>query len=537
VTTSAARDATPDVSPPRSGLVLAALVLGAVTANINLGIANVALPTIGAALHATQTQLTAIGAAFALGLASSVLWFGAIGDRYGRKLNYVLGAAASIPTALMAAYSPNPETLIVARYLGGLAAGLLFPTTLSLITALFEGKPRVRAIALWSGLGGAVAAVGPIVAGWLLESYWWGSVFLVTLPLAATSLVLGLFVLPWHAHEEGTSVDHLGGALSVVAVATLVLAVNIAPQGLTAALGVLLAISAAAWVLFLWRQRRAPRPLVALPLLRPETFWVAFVAGMVTFGSLIGAMFIGQQFTQNVLGDDPLRAAVSALPMAVMMAVCGQLAGRMLLARGGRSTFSIGLVAVALGFVVMLFTWHDGTWYGWVYVGYALVGTGVGFSATPASRAIMSSIPVSRAGMGSAFLDLTRDFGGAIMQSAMGALLATVYATYFAQAFASLPPAQAQALGQDAANEIASSYAGAEQVAQGFPQATADQIVQAAATAFTEGKSAAMGLGLVATLVALVLVVWKYPRHAAEEEFYAQVAAGLANVEPPPRPE
>jgi MFS family permease len=422
----------------------------------------------------------------------------------------------------------------MARYTGGLAAGLLFPTTLSLITALFRGRPRVHAIALWSGLGGAVAAVGPVLAGWLLESYWWGSVFLVTVPLAAASLVLGLVVLPWHAHEEGDRVDHLGGALSVVAVASLVFSVNIAPQGFSTSLWALLALSTGAFVLFLLRQRRAPHPLVAVPLLRPPSFWVAFVAGLVTFGSLIGAMFIGQQFTQNVLGDSPLRAAVSALPMAVMMAVCGQLAGRMILAKGGRDTFSVGLVAVALGFVVMLVTWRDGTWYGWVYVGYAFVGAGVGFSATPASRAIMSSLPVSRAGMGSAFLDLTRDFGGAIMQSAMGALLAGVYSAYFVKAFAALPPAQAQALGQDAANQIASSFADAEQVAQSFPQAQSQQLVAAASQAFTEGKAAAMGLGLVATLVALLLVRWRYPRRGPEEEFFALVAAGSANAEPPP---
>ena len=391
----------------------------------------------------------------------------------------------------------------------------------------------MRAIALWSGLGGAVAALGPLLAGWLLESYWWGSVFLVTLPLAAVSLLLGLLVLPWHAREGGGSVDNVGGMLSVVSVSTLVIAVNIAPQGFSTLLWVLLGVAVLSFVAFYLRQRVAPRPLVSFPLLGPPTFWVAFVAGMVTFGSLIGAMFIGQQFTQNVLGDEPLSAAVAALPMAVMMAVCGQLAGRLVLARGGRDTFAIGLVAVALGFVVMLATWREGTWYGWVYIGYGFVGTGVGFCATPASRAIMSSLPVSRAGMGSAFLDLTRDFGGAIMQSAMGALLAGVYAGYFAKAFAALPPEQAQALGQDAADTIASSFAGAEQVAQNYPQATADQIVAAAQQAFTEGKTAAMALGLVATLVALLLVWWKYPHHRAEDEFFVAVEQGRANVEPP----
>jgi len=169
--------------PPRSAFVLLALVVGAIVANINLSIANVALPTIGHDLNASQDELTGIANAFALGLASTVLYLGTIGDRYGRKLLFVLGATLTIPTAFLAAFAPNAEVLIGARYLGGIAAALLFPTTLSLINALYRGKAKVSAIAMWSGLGGGVAALGPLLGGWLLGSFWWGSVFLITLPL------------------------------------------------------------------------------------------------------------------------------------------------------------------------------------------------------------------------------------------------------------------------------------------------------------------------------------------------------------------
>lgn len=139
--------------PPRSALVLTALILGAVAANMNLGIANVALPSIGRELHASQTQITAIANAFTLGLACSVLYLGALGDRYGRKLPVTLGATLSIPTALMAAFAPTVEVLILARFLSGLSAGLLFPTTLSILSALYTGRAKPKAIALWSGMG------------------------------------------------------------------------------------------------------------------------------------------------------------------------------------------------------------------------------------------------------------------------------------------------------------------------------------------------------------------------------------------------
>ena len=186
----------PDTAPPardvqapaRQGLVLCALILVAAVANLNLAVANVALPSIGAAFDSSQTALDLIAVGYSLGLAASVLYFGGIGDRYGRKLMLVLGVSLAIPVSVLAAYAPNDVVLALARVLGGLTAGMAFPTTLALITALWAGAGRTRSIALWSGLGGAIAALGPLLSGWLLESFWWGSVFLMTLPLAVANL-------------------------------------------------------------------------------------------------------------------------------------------------------------------------------------------------------------------------------------------------------------------------------------------------------------------------------------------------------------
>src|SRR3954464_8798051 len=162
-------------APDRAGLVLLALILVAGVANLNLSVAHVALPDIGRHFDSSQTALDLVAVGYSLGLAASVLYLGALGDRYGRKLMLLLGLGLSIPACLLAAWAPTIGVLVGARILGGMAAGMAFPTTLALITALWTGPARTRSIALWSGLGGAIASLGPLISGWLLQHFWWGS--------------------------------------------------------------------------------------------------------------------------------------------------------------------------------------------------------------------------------------------------------------------------------------------------------------------------------------------------------------------------
>jgi MFS family permease len=176
--------------------VLISLIAVAAVANLNLSVANVALPSIGRAFDSSQTTLDLIAVGYSLGLAASVLYLGALGDRYGRKLMLILGMALSVPACLLAAYAPSDIVLFTARVLGGISAGMAYPTTLALIAALWSGPGRTRSIALWSAIGGGIAALGPLVAGALLEKFWWGSVFLITLPLAGIALVVALIFVP-----------------------------------------------------------------------------------------------------------------------------------------------------------------------------------------------------------------------------------------------------------------------------------------------------------------------------------------------------
>src|SRR3954470_20907866 len=187
-------------SPPRAKLVLASLIAVAAVANLNLAVANVALPDIGKHFDSSQTGLDLIAVGYSLGLAASVLYLGALGDRYGRKLMLLLGMALSVPACLLAAFAPSDVVLFVARVVGGLSAGMAYPTTLALIAALWSGPGRTRSIALWSALGGAIASLGPLVAGALLEHFAWGSVFLITLPLVVVAFPMAAMFVPGHVN-------------------------------------------------------------------------------------------------------------------------------------------------------------------------------------------------------------------------------------------------------------------------------------------------------------------------------------------------
>jgi MFS transporter, DHA2 family, multidrug resistance protein len=506
--------------PARGGVVLATLILVAAVANLNLAVANVALPSIGAAFDSSQTTLNLIAVGYSLGLAASVLWLGAIGDRYGRKLLLILGTGLAIPFALLAAYAPNDSVLFVARLGGGLSAGMAFPTTLALITALWSGPERTKSIALWSGIGGAVAALGPMFSGLLLEHFWWGSVFLITLPLAVVALVLAVRLVPAHVNEGIDPVDNLGGILSALLVGALILGINFAAVPNEGALVAGLAIVAlASGIAFLIRQRRAANPLYDLHVAGRRVFWVAACAGIIVFGSLMGAMFVGQQFLQDVLAYSTFDAGVAILPAAFLMVIVAPRSAKVVEARGARFTLLTGYAFCLLGFLTMLLLWGEGSPYWQVGLGYALIGVGVGFAGTPASHSLTGSVPVERAGMASGTADLQRDLGGAIMQSIFGALLAAGYAASFTAAIAASPDAQKVSDSVEA--QLTKSFAGAEAIAQQYPK-HADQIAAAAKASFLSGDQWAYVAGILAVGLGAALVFFAFPRKEDERRLLAE---------------
>jgi MFS transporter, DHA2 family, multidrug resistance protein len=518
--------------PPNARIVLGSLILVAAVANLNLSVANVALPDIGKSFDSSQTMLDLIAVGYSLGLAASVLWFGAIGDRYGRKRMIVGGMLLSVPASIVAGLAPSDTVLFLARVAGGLSAGMAYPTTLALITALWSGPARTRSIALWSALGGGIAALGPLVSGLLLENFEWGSVFLVTVPLALLALFLASRNVPGNVNESTEPVDNLGGVLSAVMIGALVVGLNFitVPNLRELAFG-LFVVAAIGVVLFVLRQRSAPNPLFDLKVAARRTFWVAALAGIIVFGSLMGISFINQQYLQNVQGYSSLQAGASILPAVIFMVLVAPRSAKLVQQLGSRATLLVGQFVLALAFVGMFVLWGEGTPYWVVAIPLALMGIGVGLAGTPSSNSLTGSVPVRRVGMASGTADLQRDLGGALMTSIFGAFLTAGYASAMGTAISDS--------GQDVTATTQSmlqlSYASAADMATQYPQ-YANEILTAAKSAFLDGDQLAYLAGLIAVVIGLTVTFFLFPRKDREVALHAEYHAEDEGVEAPEPP-
>ncbi len=360
-----------------------------------------------------------------------------------------------------------------------------------------------------------------MLSGLLLEHFWWGSVFLITLPLAAVALVLAWLLVPAHVNETTDPVDNLGGILSVLLVAALILAINFAPVPSEGTLVIGLAVVAlASLAAFYLRQRRAANPLYDLHVAGRRVFWVAACAGIVVFGSLMGAMFIGQQFLQNVLGYSTLDAGLAIIPAALFMVLVAPRSAKLVEAHGARATLLLGYVFVLLGFLAMLLLWKEDISYWKVGLGYAFVGIGVGLAGTPASHSLTGSVPVTRAGMASGTADLQRDLGGAVMQSIFGALLTAGYASAASAAIA----ASGKDVSESVQSQLTKSFDGAEAIAQQHPQ-DADTIIAAAKTSFLQGDQWAYLAGIVAVVLGGLLIFFFFPKRDEERSLLTRYHA------------
>ena len=519
--------------PANARIVLGSLILVAAVANLNLSVANVALPAIGQSFDSSQTMLDLIAVGYSLGLAASVLWFGALGDRYGRKQMIVGGMLLSLPASIVAAFAPTDTVLFAARVAGGLSAGMAYPTTLALITALWSGPARTRSIALWSALGGGIAALGPLVSGLLLQNFEWGAVFLVTVPLALLALFLAIRNVPAHVHEGTEPVDNVGGVLSAVMIGALVVGLNFitVPSMQTLAFG-LFVVAALGVVLFVLRQRQAPNPLFDLKVAARPTFWVAALAGIIIFGSLMGIAFINQQYLQNVQGYSSLQAGAAILPAVVFMVMVAPRSAKLVQQMGSRATLLIGQSVLALAFVGMFLFWADGTPYWLVAIPLALMGIGVGLAGTPSSNSLTGSVPVRRVGMASGTADLQRDLGGALMTSIFGVFLTAGYASAMGTAVSET--------GQDVTATTQSmlqlSYASAADMAAQYPQYS-NEILTAAKSSFLAGDDLTYIAGFVAVLIGLSVTFLLFPRKDREAQLHAHYHAEDEGAETPEPPE
>lgn len=467
---------------PRRWAALAALCLAVLLVTIDGEVLFLALPLLTQQLRPSSIELLWISDAYSFTLAGLLVTMGSLGDRIGRKRLLLVGSAGFALTSVLAAYADNPGRLIVARVLLGVAGATILPTTLSIIRNLFtDARERTTAIGVWSAMFGAGLASGPIVGGALLEHFWWGSVFLINLPVTMGLLVAGGVLLPESRDPRPGRLDPLSAALSLLGITGVVLAIKqtavsaaIEPLALAAALLGGLALAA-----FVRRQRTLDTPLIDVALFRDRSFRSAVLVNMVAVFALSGLLFFLSPYFQLVRGYGPLQAGVAELPATVGAIVAAVLAGRLVMRAGPATLVAVGLGLSAVALTAMSAIGLVPTY---LLVGGSLaaLGAGVGLSLTITSDLILAAAPKEKAGAAAAVSETSLELGAALGIALLGSVLTAVY-----RAELRLPAGLPDQLRETAQDYIGSAVA----AAAAAPAGLGPGVLSAARDAFVTAMS------------------------------------------------
>jgi DHA2 family multidrug resistance protein-like MFS transporter len=481
----------------RRWFALGVLTLAVLLIGVDGTVLALATPFIGKDLGASNTAILWIGDIYSFVLAGLLISMGSLGDRIGHKKLLLCGATAFAFVSVITAYSSSPEMLIATRALLGVAGATLAPATLALVRGLFP-DPRERSVAvgIWASAFSAGAAFGPIVGGVLLEHFWWGSVFLINVPVMVVLLIGGLILLPEHRNPQPGPWDLPSVGLSMVGMLGVVYAIK---EG--AALGLRVDVVAAAMigvgalVLFVRRQLRLPAPLIDVRLFANRAFSGVVAANLLSVLGLSGLVFFLSQYFQLVHGYGPLKAGLAEMPAAVTATVFGILAGIAVRYWSPRAVLTSGLalVGVAMASLTLL---TPSTPYLPLGVALFLVGVGLGLAFTVASDVILASVPKERAGSAAAVSETAYELGMALGIATLGSIVTGVYRSF----------AVPQGIPADVASHSRDSLAAAIDAAGTLPADQAQALLDAAKTAFTSGLAIASGVGSVLMLISAVAV-------------------------------
>jgi EmrB/QacA subfamily drug resistance transporter len=502
--------------------ILLVLCLSLLIVVIDNTILNTALPTLARVLHAGTSSLQWITDAYTLCFAALLIPAGALGDRFGRRRSLIAGLTVFALGSAAAAFAAGTGELIGARVVMGLGATFVMPATLSILNAVFPPKERAQAIAAWSAVAGAAIVIGPTLGGLLLSHFWWGSVFLINLPLAAAALAGVVLIVPETADPARSRFDIPGVVLVAGALFAIVDAIIEAPgRGWTGPVTLGLGgAGVAALAAFVWWELRISDPLIDLRVFTSRAFSAAAGAVTVIFFALFGSLFLLTQFLQLVQGYSPLAAGVRALPFALAMAAASPISPLLAERFGTRVIMPGGMALMGLG-LADLSTAGVHTAYPLIAVAVAIMGAGMGLVMAPASNTIMTTVPAHQAGAGSAINDTIREVGGALGIAIVGSLSAAVYQSRLGSALATahVPGAVAHAAtGSVAAADLTGARLG------GVP---GSELISAAHSAFVTsmalGIRVAAGVALASAVAAVFAFAPRRPR---------RVGAAAAPVQP-----
>lgn len=484
--------------------ILAVLCASLMIVIIGNTVLNVALPTLQrpedlGGLGASNTQVQWLVDAYGLVFAGLLFTAAALGDRFGRKGALQIGLVVFGAGSALGAIADSSSMLIASRAVMGVGAAFVMPSTLSILTNVFPGRERAKAIAIWAGISGAGAAVGPVASGLLLEHFWWGSVFLINLPIIVVALIAGRLLVPRSKDAGQTPLDPVGAGLSIIGLSALVYAIIEGPHhgwlGVESALwfgGAVLALVAfGAWE---WRNRH---PMLELRLFRNPRFAVSSGGITLVFFAMFGTFFMLTQYLQGVLGYSPLGAALRLLPIAAVMMFVAPQTPKLVARFGADRVGATGLLSVALGLAgVALFGIDTG--YLQLVVTMCVLAGGMALTMTPMTTQLMASVPRDRAGMGSATNDTTRELGGALGVAVLGSLVTSQYTAGVTESVAQLP---------SEVRDLAEGSLGGLQglVAQGVLAADSP-LIELARRSFVDGVTLAAIVGSVVVALAAVAV-------------------------------
>ncbi len=489
---------------------LAVLCLSLVIVFVGNSSLNVALPTLARDLHATESQLQWVVAAYSLVFAGLLFSTGALGDRYGRKGLLQIGLVLFLVAAAFASASTTMWELIACRAVMGAAAAMIMPSTLSILINVFPPHERVKAIAIWASITGAAGGFGPVISGWLLGHYWFGAVFLINVPIVAVALIGGRFLVPRSRDPEEASIDPVGAILSIIGIVSLVYGLIEAPEEGWVSTPTLIAFGIAAVVLtvFVFFELHTDEPMLEMRFFRNPAFSTGTAGMMLVFLALYGVMFLVTQYFQLVLGYSPLSAAARLLPMAMTLLVVSLTTPRIVDRFGAHRTVATGMLSLATGLLLLSRVGTE-TPYWYIVLCFLPFSAGMAMSMSPMTASIMSAVPTRRAGMGSAMNDATREFGAALGVAVLGSIAASRYGSQIASAVTGLGSADQ--------STATSSIAGALNVASGLPEPASSNLTDAAHQAFLSGMHLAVLIG--AALAALSAgIVYRYLPHSLQHE-------------------
>ena len=490
-------------------LVLAAMCVALGTVVSAVSSLNVAIPDLARDLHATQTQLQWVVDAYAVVFAGLLLLAGAIGDAFGRRHLLLGGLAVFSGAAGTALFISSPGALIAVRAVMGLGAAAIMPATLSIITNVFPADERDRAVSIWAGVAGGSALLGLLVSGALLEVFAWDSIFGFSAVLGLAALVAAYRIAP-NSTQEGTRLDVTGGVISAAGLATLVFVIIEGPErgwtdSLTLGAFAVALVSLAAFVA--WELRRE-QPLLDPRLFKLRGFGAGTASITVQFFAFFGFIFVMLQYVQFVLGYSPLVAGIALAPLAVAMMGLSPRVPKLLERFGPARVAPLGLLLMGCGFAVFS-TADQGSTYWLLLAGLVPLGVGMALATTPATTAIVSSLPRAKQGVASAVNDLAREVGGALGIAVLGSALTGRYQSGVAGATAHLP-AQLAGHAEDA---LPAALAIADRLG---PPGTG--LGSSAQTAFVDGLGLAMVIAAASVAVAAVFVLWRAPREAVKSQ-------------------